>query len=178
MSATLNCSRCGEKFEAKRSDALYCPKCKKIRRLETFRDYENREQIPCPKCGKPTGRRSKLCLSCDNKRRVEDHEGHNNPNWREGRTRNCGYVLIRTGKTPGAGAYTPEHRLVWEKAHGKLPKGWIVHHLNGERDDNRLENLLAMPRNRHSHKYLTEPYQKRIKQLEQLVADLQSRLSE
>jgi len=34
-----------------------------------------------------------------------------------------------------------EHRFVWEKANGKIPKGYLVHHINGDRLDNRLENL-------------------------------------
>jgi len=42
-----------------------------------------------------------------------------------------------------------EHALVWEAAYGPRPKGWVMHHLNGERLDNRLRNLLAMPRGMH-----------------------------
>lgn len=42
-----------------------------------------------------------------------------------------------------------EHRLVWEQHHGELPDGWIVHHLNGDRIDNRIENLHAMPADEH-----------------------------
>jgi hypothetical protein len=34
-----------------------------------------------------------------------------------------------------------EHRYVWEQANGKIPKGMQIHHINGIKDDNRLENL-------------------------------------
>lgn len=33
------------------------------------------------------------------------------------------------------------HRLVWEKAHGPIPDGMVIDHINGVRYDNRLENL-------------------------------------
>lgn len=33
------------------------------------------------------------------------------------------------------------HRLVWEEAHGPIPEGHDIDHINGNRQDNRLENL-------------------------------------
>lgn len=33
------------------------------------------------------------------------------------------------------------HRLVWEGVHGKIPKGMEVHHRNGVKADNRIQNL-------------------------------------
>jgi len=46
--------------------------------------------------------------------------------------------------------YVKEHILVWETYHNKqLPKGWVVHHINGVGTDNRIENLLAMPNKKH-----------------------------
>ena len=41
------------------------------------------------------------------------------------------------------------HRLVYEEAYGKCPHGWHVHHVNFNKRDNRLENLIAMPENLH-----------------------------
>jgi len=64
--------------------------------------------------------------------------------------------------------------MVWEKANGRLPEGWIIHHLNGVRDDNRLENLAAMPRKHHSPRLVVEPYQQRIQQLEAELSTLAS----
>lgn len=34
-----------------------------------------------------------------------------------------------------------QHRVVWENRHGPVPKGMYVHHVNGDRQDNRIENL-------------------------------------
>lgn len=57
-----------------------------------------------------------------------------------------GYVLILVGTN----RYRPEHVLVWEKKHGTIPRGWVVHHLNHVRTDNRLSNLIAMTRSQHT----------------------------
>lgn len=43
-----------------------------------------------------------------------------------------------------------EHRHVWETAHGRpIPTGWEIHHRNGVRDDNRLDNLALVEHERH-----------------------------
>lgn len=42
------------------------------------------------------------------------------------------------------------HRAVWEEANGPIPKGFVVHHINGNKQDNRLENLQLMSHSEHS----------------------------
>lgn len=37
------------------------------------------------------------------------------------------------------------HRKVWEDAYGKLLKGWVVHHIDFNKVNNALENLMALP---------------------------------
>ena len=38
--------------------------------------------------------------------------------------------------------YVMEHIVVWEHTHGQqVPEGYVIHHLNGVKDDNRPENL-------------------------------------
>jgi len=62
-----------------------------------------------------------------------------------------------------------EHRLVWEKANGSLPEDWVIHHINGKRDDNRLKNLVSLPKNKHHYALLMQSKEKRIQELEALL---------
>ncbi len=64
-----------------------------------------------------------------------------------------GYVGVATPD-----GQMPVHRYTWEQAHGKLAPGMVVHHINGKKNDNRLENLVAMPRRKHNgHMSQSEP---------------------
>ena len=40
-----------------------------------------------------------------------------------------------------AGKAYPIHRVIWTMFYGEIPKGKFIDHLNGERADNRIENL-------------------------------------
>ena len=42
------------------------------------------------------------------------------------------------------------HRGCWEAHHGSIPSGHIVHHIDGDRLDNRIENLACMPHGEHT----------------------------
>ena len=74
-------------------------------------------------------------------------KGKNNANWKGGITRHGGkykYIRRRMPEHPYAeNGYVFEHRLVMEKHVGRyLKPNEVVHHINRDVTDNRLENLI------------------------------------
>ncbi len=76
--------------------------------------------------------------------------GENNNLWKGGKSSSNGYILIYQPHHPKAikGRYVREHILVAEKALNRfLNEKEIIHHINGIKSDNRLENLYLFPDN-------------------------------
>lgn len=101
-----------------------------------------RPQKYCPMHQSRNSRRGKLDNLCSvpgcvepnvnrsSQRRCKDHKGYK---------RRDGYITVLM---PQTGKYTPQHRLVMANHLGRdLMPHENVHHINGVRDDNRLENL-------------------------------------
>lgn len=91
-------------------------------------------------CGEPMQPTSRTCKSC------QSTSGSSNGNWKGGKTyHKSGYVMRRVPGHPRARPRSPyvfEHVLVMEESLGRLLRAdESVHHLNGVKDDNRLENL-------------------------------------
>lgn len=100
--------------------------------------------------------------------------GENHPSWKGGRIKNAdGYILVKARWHPRANAngYVREHLLVWEKTHKcSLSEGYVIHHLNGIKEDNRPKNLVAIPRRKHKTETVVKLLQQRILDLEQQLA--------
>ena len=46
-----------------------------------------------------------------------------------------------------------EHKYIWEQHYGKVPENWMIHHKNGIKGDNRIENLEICSRKEHGLKH-------------------------
>ena len=104
---------------------------------------ESRKGRKSPMLGKKHSKETLLKLS-------KSHKGlftrEKNPMWKGGRIeRVTGYkgILSPTHPNKDHMGYVLEHRLVMEKHIGRyLKPEEVVHHINGIRDDNRIENLI------------------------------------
>jgi uncharacterized protein (DUF1330 family) len=96
--------------------------------------------------------------------------------WKGGKTVKDGYILIRVPNHPNthSNSYYPEHRLVMEKELGRyLDKEEVVHHVNGNKQDNRPENLVITTHELHGQEHWKDP-QKRKKR-SQFMSNLRNK---
>lgn len=59
-----------------------------------------------------------------------------------------GYIRLKIGTWPNC-KQVFEHVYVWEKNFGKLASNLEIHHLNGNKTDNSITNLVALTRMAH-----------------------------
>jgi hypothetical protein len=81
--------------------------------------------------------------------------GEKHFNWKGGKFKQDGYILIYKPKHPFANkGYVFEHRLVIEQILGRyLKPEERVHHINGVKDDNRPKNLMYFANESDHQKY-------------------------
>jgi hypothetical protein len=82
-------------------------------------------------------------------------KGDKHYKWKGGKRKTIqGYIVVRCECHPAAireGYYVAEHRLVMEQYLGRyLTKEELVHHINGIKDDNRIENLQVVTQEEHN----------------------------
>jgi hypothetical protein len=95
---------------------------------------------------------------------LKGQHGPDHPSWKGGIFERGGYRFIWKPNHLEANniGYVREHRLVMEKKLGRLLQpNEIVHHINHDRLDNRIENLMLMGSNS-EHKRFHDRERKKI----------------
>ncbi len=116
-----------------------------------------------------------ICQPCSIKRRI----GDNHSNWKGGKFNHSErYILIQIRKgdffypMANSDGYILEHRLVMAKHLNRCLLSWeIVHHINGIKDDNRIENLQLVQEMQHNQITKVES---KIKRLEDRIIQLEA----
>jgi hypothetical protein len=132
--------------------------------------------------GKHHSKETKEKISQGQKWRIGDK--HNS--WKGGKSQlKSGYIIIWISPdspfismTKCNGNNIPEHRLVMAQHLGRCLESWeIIHHINGIRNDNRIENLILIDGRKHSgfHRQMTLLL-KRIRELEKENKKLKSNI--
>lgn len=128
-----------------------------------------------------------LCRHCASVRRGLEYVMEKSNRWSGGRHIKNGYVMIAiphnsqfypmARRNSAKSGYILEHRLVMAKHLNRCLRSWeIVHHRNGVKDDNRIENLeLLSYTSSHLVDMETKLY---IRKLERRITELEAKLGE
>lgn len=144
----MTCLRCGKQFMTipsliKKGKGKWCSRECFITVKEYTCDYCGREFKRRPTNISPTSKHIFCSRECTNKG-LKRKVGPDNPNWK-GIIYSDTYPKIRIN-----GSYKRMHRVVMEEHLGRpLSPEEHVHHINGDKTDNRLENLQVVTNSQH-----------------------------
>jgi ribosomal protein S27E len=138
-----------------------------IRRATEFQITKDKRKfmwVSCPNCknghwtmiahNKPS---NEYCRKCTDSKRFRGR-GQLSHSWKGGTTtQRNGYLLIKNVPYDefyksmfGKNGYCPEHRLIMARSLGRILQDWeVVHHKNGIKKDNRIDNLELQTRQGH-----------------------------
>lgn len=132
--------------------------------------------------GRPQSLRCYPCgrIHVGNIRKANPWRGKDHPRWKGGRSvMTNGYIEVWMNpedplfQMAGKDGYAYEHRVVMARALGRaLVTAEEVHHKNGDKHDNSIDNLVLMSKSDHA----SEPYAE-IVRLRQRVAELEHELA-
>jgi HNH endonuclease/NUMOD3 motif len=154
MSITNKCQNCNKQTKNKYCSLICYYEARKKGKYPPYwlgkkRSNETKEKIRQTNKGKlPWNTGKKLSLEHKkkmSKAKIGKYIGEKHPNWKGGKRQDeRGYIRIWISKRK----WKYEHILVMEK-HLKrtLQSNEVVHHINQDKSDNRLENLMLFPNN-------------------------------
>lgn len=133
--------------------------CRFSRKWRHPMSEETREKISKAHKGKTLSQEQRKMISLANSC---DYNGLNG--YGHTKDHNRGYVLAYVPKHPNAhrDGYLMLHTVLMEQKIGRyLKPNEVVHHINHDRKDNRLENLMLMDKKEHMRMHMIERHQKR-----------------
>lgn len=147
---------------------------------ERWVDYRN---------GEPVAKRCRICALRITQKSFNRY-GSANGSWKGGRTKVAGYwfllinpdnqyYLMASHKKKGnkSGHYIAEHRYIIAQRLGRCLESWeVVHHINGDKEDNRLENLKLLPSSREH--FPTIRWQTELNRRDKRITQLESRVTQ
>ena len=124
----------------------------KLSNIDLYKLFPNKTPLAIYKKAYSMGLRKNQEIQFIN--RSNAHKREKASNWKGGvRITKAGYkqILMPEHKRADRSGYVMEHIVIFEKESGiEIPDGCCVHHINGIKNDNRIENLCMMTNSGHT----------------------------